>query len=184
MQPQDSLTTQTVRYANPPQSHGGKNIKLEQWFSTPISPITSKTTGILKSHSLWFSMFLFYFIYLFCFFRATLSAYGSSQARVKSELQLPACATAIATWYLSHICNLHHSSWQHQISDLLSKAREQTCILMDASLISFCCATMGTPAVWFLKLTYDPTDFCKWSRWPPNTEKSWLEARHCLLKVC
>ena len=31
---------------------------------------------------------------------------------VKLELQPLAYTTAIATWDLSHICNLHHSSWQ------------------------------------------------------------------------
>ena len=33
----------------------------------------------------------------------------------------------------SHICNLHHSSWQCWILNLLSKARDQTQILMDTS---------------------------------------------------
>ena len=30
----------------------------------------------------------------------------------------------------SHVCNLHHSSWQHWILNPLSKARDQTHILM------------------------------------------------------
>ena len=34
---------------------------------------------------------------------------------VKLELQLPAYTTATATWDMSHVCDLHHSSWQHQI---------------------------------------------------------------------
>ena len=62
------------------------------------------------------------------------------------ELQLPAYATATATQDPSHICDLHHSSWQHQIPDPLSEARDQTCILMDTSQICFCCATTGTPS--------------------------------------
>ena len=45
----------------------------------------------------------------------------------------------------SRICNLHHRSWQHQILNPLSKARDQTCILRDASQICFCWARMGTP---------------------------------------
>ena len=60
----------------------------------------------------------------------------------ESELQLLAYATATATWDLSGICDLHHSS--HQIPDPLAKARDQTCIFMDNSQIHFCCATMGT----------------------------------------
>ena len=31
---------------------------------------------------------------------------------VKLELQLQAYPTAIATWDLSYVCDLHHSSWQ------------------------------------------------------------------------
>ena len=43
---------------------------------------------------------------------------------VKSELQLPAYTTTTATPDPSHICDLHHSSWQHQILNPLSKARD------------------------------------------------------------
>ena len=42
-----------------------------------------------------------YYLSFFCLFRAALSAYGSSQARVESELQLPAYTTATATPDLS-----------------------------------------------------------------------------------
>ena len=54
---------------------------------------------------------------------------------VQSELQLLAYTTATAMQHLSHICNLYHSSQQHQIPNPLSKARDQTCILVDASQI-------------------------------------------------
>ena len=49
---------------------------------------------------------------------------------VESELELPAytIATATAMLDLSCVCNLHHNSQQCQI---LSKARDQTHILMD-----------------------------------------------------
>ena len=52
---------------------------------------------------------------------------------VESELQLLAYTTATAMWDLSCICDLHHSLWQGQILNLLSKARDQTCILNDTS---------------------------------------------------
>ena len=47
-----------------------------------------------------FSLFLSLFFFFFSFFRAALVAYGSSQARGPSELQLPAytTATGTATW--------------------------------------------------------------------------------------
>ena len=70
---------------------------------------------------------------------------------VKSEMQLPAyttataTATATATWDPSHICDLHHSSQQRRIPNLLSGARDHTCILVDTSWIHFCFATTGTP---------------------------------------
>ena len=56
-----------------------------------------------------------------------------------------AYATATATWDLSHVCNLNLSSQQRQILNPLSKARDQTRILMDTSWIHFHCTTMGTP---------------------------------------
>ena len=52
---------------------------------------------------------------------------------VKSELQLLVYTTATAIWDLSRVCDLHHSSWQCQIPDPPSKARDQTYILMYAS---------------------------------------------------
>ena len=49
---------------------------------------------------------------------------------VESELQLLAYIIAMATQDPSHICNLHHSSWQHGILNPLSEARDQTRNLM------------------------------------------------------
>ena len=53
-------------------------------------------------------------------------AYGSSQARGQLKLQQPAYPTATAVPDPSHICDLHHSSGQHQILNLLSEARDRT----------------------------------------------------------
>ena len=61
---------------------------------------------------------------------------------VQSELQQPAYTTATATWDLSCLFNLHHSSWQCRIPYPLNKARDQTRILMDVNQICFCGATM------------------------------------------
>ena len=72
------------------------------------------------------------------------------ELRVKSELQLQACTTAIAMPDLSQICDLHHSSQKRWILNPLSKARDWTCILMGTSQIHFCWATPGTPVVLFL----------------------------------
>ena len=55
----------------------------------------------------------------------------------KLELQLLTYATATdtATWDLSRICNLRHSLQQRQILNPLSKARDQTRILMDTNQV-------------------------------------------------
>ena len=55
--------------------------------------------------------FFAFFFFFFFFFRATHLAYGSSQARG----WIRAVATAMATGDPSHVCDLHHSSWQYRI---------------------------------------------------------------------
>ena len=66
---------------------------------------------------------------------------------VKSELQLPAYATATATATpdLSHICDLHPSSRQRRILNPLSEAGDGTCVLMDTGQTHFRGATTGAP---------------------------------------
>ena len=54
---------------------------------------------------------------------------------VESELQLLVYTTATATRDPSHICDLHHSSWQGQILNTPSGAGDRTCILMDTSQV-------------------------------------------------
>ena len=67
---------------------------------------------------------------------------------LETELQLQAYATAIATatWDLSCVCNLYHSSQRCQDPPpALGKDRVPTHILMDTSWIHSHCATTGTP---------------------------------------
>ena len=91
------------------------------------------------------------FCFVLLFFRAGPEAYGSSQARGRMELQPPAYTTATASPYPSHICYLHHSSWQCRILNPLCEARDRTWVLMGTSQIHFCWATTGTP-----KTSYKP----------------------------
>ena len=63
----------------------------------------------------------------------------------ESKLQPPAYTTATATPDLSHICNLHHSSWQRWILKPLSKVRDWTHNLMDVSRVCYPWATTGIP---------------------------------------
>ena len=57
---------------------------------------------------------------------------------VESELPLLAYTTATETQGLSCVYNLHHISQQCWILNPLSKARDQTCNLMDPSRVPFC----------------------------------------------
>ena len=56
---------------------------------------------------------------------------------VELKLQPLAFTRATATRDLSHICNLHYSSWQHWIFNPLGEARVQTHVLMDTSQVHY-----------------------------------------------
>ena len=60
-----------------------------------------------------------------------------------------AYATATAIQDLNHVCNLRHSSIQHQILNPLSKPRDQTHNLMVPSQIPFHCTITKTPIMRF-----------------------------------
>ena len=76
-----------------------------------------------------------FFFFFLPYLRAAPEAYEVPRLGVELEVWLLAYATATATWDPSHICDLHHSSWQHRILNLLSEDRDRTHILMDASWI-------------------------------------------------
>ena len=57
---------------------------------------------------------------------------------VESELQLLAYITTTEMQDLSHICDLHHSSLQCHILNLLSEVRNRTEILMNPSQVPYC----------------------------------------------
>ena len=64
---------------------------------------------------------------------------------VTSELWPPAYTTTTAMPDPSRVCDLHHRPRQCRILNPLSKARDRTCILMDASRVHYLWATTGTP---------------------------------------
>ena len=81
--------------------------------------------------------------FVFCFFRAAPTAYGGPQARG------PTGATA---------AGLCHSSWQHQIFNPQSKAKDRTDNLMVRSQVHFRCTTIGTPRMTLFQVPSCPPD--------------------------
>ena len=67
--------------------------------------------------------------FFFCFFFVILGLLPQHmevpRLGIKLELQLPTYATATATQNPSHVCDLHHTSWQRQSLNPLSKANPQ-----------------------------------------------------------
>ena len=102
-----------------------------------------------------FKFFHFYFccfvLFCFCFLGPCPWHMEVPRLGVKSELQLEAYTTATATQDPSCICNLYHSSRQHQIPNPLSEARDPTRNLVVPSRIRFHCATTGTPKIFLIK---------------------------------
>ena len=96
-----------------------------------------------------FLSFLFFFSFLFFLFlfRATPVAYASSRAR-----SLIGVAAIRLHHSHNHVRSKPHLQPTPQLTatpdpNLLSEARDQTCILMDTSWVPYCWATMGTPGI-------------------------------------
>ena len=102
-------------------------------FSVPLSLSSPSGTPLHINWHLYIipeislPCFFFFFVFLgLCPWHMEIPRLG-----VESEMQLLSYATA--TQGLSHVCDLCQSVQQHQILHLLSKARDRSCILMDAS---------------------------------------------------
>ena len=90
---------------------------------------------VIVSHKIKF-IYIFIYIYFLFFFLGLHPLYMEvPRLEVKTELQLLAYTIATATRDPSHVCDLHHSSRQHQILSPLSEAREGTRVLMDTSWV-------------------------------------------------
>ena len=70
-------------------------------------------------------------VFFFFFFLGPHPWYMEVPGRGWIRAAAAATATATVTLDLSHVFDLHCSSWQHQIINPLSGPRDQTCILMD-----------------------------------------------------
>ena len=105
------------------------------WCWAP-TPRNSGWSRMWPGHGGFFSFLLFLLLFLFLFFLGPhLWHMEVPRLKVESELQLPAYTAAAAMQDPSLICDLHHSSWQHCILNPLSKARDQTHILMVTSWV-------------------------------------------------
>ena len=105
-------------------------------------PIDHISLG-LKQHDFTI-LFLFIYLFILVFLGPHPGHMEVPRLGVESELQPPAYTRATATPEPSLVFNLHHSSWQYQILNPLSKGRDQTHNLVVPSWIRFCCATVET----------------------------------------
>ena len=100
---------------------------IEHLFNELIICISSSVRCLFMSFA--------HFFFLFFSLGSCLPHMEVPRLGVELELQLPAYATATATWDPSYVCNLHHSSQQCQILNPLSKTKDRTCNLMVPSWI-------------------------------------------------
>ena len=92
-------------------------------------------------------------LFFWFFSEPALMAYGSSQARGQIRARAAGLGYSHSNSGFWAESDLHYSSQQRRIPDPLSKARDQTRILMDTSQVRFHCTTKGTPINVFLILT-------------------------------
>ena len=86
---------------------------------------------LLQAKIITFSSFFFFIFFYFLW--PHLWHVEIPRLGVELEPQLLATATVIAMPDPSLVCSLHHNSWQCQILNQLSKARDRTYVLIDAS---------------------------------------------------
>ena len=72
----------------------------------------------------WEAVTFFFFFFFVFFFLGCTRGIWRLRLGVQSELQLLAYTTATAMPDPNRICHLHHSSWQYQIFNPLSEARD------------------------------------------------------------
>ena len=90
----------------------------ELWTQKAILGVPKLAIGVRNENRLFFLSFFFLVILGLHPRHVKVPRLGA-----KLELQLLAYTTATATPDWSHVCDLHHSSWQHRILNLLSEAR-------------------------------------------------------------
>ena len=117
----------------------------------PQTPKISSDKKLLFSFFLSVSLSL---LSLFVFLGPHLWHMEVPRLGVESGLQLPAYTTVTATGNPRCICDLHPSLRQHPILNPLSKARDQSWVLMDTSRVCYCWAVMETPCYFLMRHFY------------------------------
>ena len=98
---------------------------------------------------------------------------GVPDLGVESELEPQAYARATATSDPSHVCDLHHSSWQRWILNPLSKARDQTLICRDTSRVHYYWAKTGTQITFSFNTCPHSTPATTHKIMSPALSRSW-----------
>ena len=108
------------------------------------TPTPQQPLAIFCSSSV-YSFLIQLFIFQFSFVFLGLHSRHMEVPRLGVQLELwpLSYTTATAMPDLSHICDLHHSSWQRQSLNLI-EARDRTRNLMVPSWIHFLCTMTGT----------------------------------------
>ena len=109
-----------------------------------------KTTLKTSTLCIKFSLFSFSSFFFFFLFRAAPVAYVSSPAKFQIGVTAAGLHHSHSnTGSEPRMQATPQSSQQHQILNLLSKARDQICTLMDNSWICFCYTIRETPKFYF-----------------------------------
>ena len=102
---------------------------------------TFLSTVIFSYLRIGFFCFCFFFFFFFVCLRSRPHHREVPRLGVKSELKLLAYTTATAMPDSSHVCDLCHSSQQCRLFSPLSKARDQTHVLIDSRQVHYCWTT-------------------------------------------
>ena len=111
-------------------------------------------------------------LFSFIYFRAAPAAYGNSQARGRMRATAAGLHHSHSHSNARDESHLYDSSQQCWIFNLLSKARDQTCILMDTSWVHYHWAMMGTPSFFYMWLKWSISNLMEKTRFSPPI---WLQ---------